>query len=137
MLTTINRKRLFTLEEARELLPLIKRLTQKAVDETEGHLTQLEYLSQDSSNRKEISDELNHFVNRWVEKVQKLGCEVKGLWLVDFDSGEGDYWCWQYPESDVEFYHSHNEGFSARKPIPIGELGILATPPKTEINPSL
>jgi hypothetical protein len=41
---------------------------------------------------------------------------VKGLWLVDFDSGSGCY-CWQWPEQRLEFYHGYDEGFAGRARI--------------------
>ena len=33
----------------------------------------------------------------WQQSMQDLEAEVKGLWLVDFDSGDG-YWCWAFPK---------------------------------------
>jgi len=38
---------------------------------------------------------------------------VKGLWLVDFDSGDG-YWCWSYPEEDLRHWHSYEGGYGER-----------------------
>ena len=45
-----------------------------------------------------------------------MGLEVKGLWLVDFDNGEG-YYCWKYPESVVCHYHGYEDGFAGRMKI--------------------
>src|SRR5438045_3726832 len=42
-----------------------------------------------------------------------LRIEVKGLWLVDFDSGAG-YYCWHYPEPALEYFHGYDEGFPGR-----------------------
>jgi hypothetical protein len=53
---------------------------------------------------------------RWAREMEALGLEVKGLWLVDFDSGSG-YYCWQWPEERLEFYHGHDEGFAGRARI--------------------
>lgn len=44
------------------------------------------------------------------------GAEVKGLWLVDFDNGEG-YWCWKFGEDDIYYEHSYEAGFPGRKLI--------------------
>ena len=41
------------------------------------------------------------------------GLEAKGLWLVDFDNGEG-YYCWSYPESSITHYHGYDDGFAGR-----------------------
>jgi hypothetical protein len=49
----------------------------------------------------------------WTRSLQALGVEVKGLWLADFDNGAG-YYCWRYPETGLEYYHSYEEGFRGR-----------------------
>ena len=43
----------------------------------------------------------------------RLGIEVKGLWLIDFDNGSG-YYCWQYPEESLQYFHGYDDGFSGR-----------------------
>ena len=50
-------------------------------------------------------------VNGWADAVRALGVEVKGLWLVDFDNGEG-YYCWRYPEDTIGHYHGYEDGFA-------------------------
>jgi hypothetical protein len=52
----------------------------------------------------------------WAQQVQSLGAEVKGLWLVDWDSGDG-YFCWRFPEETLAFFHTYEEGFAGRLPI--------------------
>ena len=48
--------------------------------------------------------------------MEALGIVVKGLWLVDFDNGEG-YYCWKYPEPAIRHYHGYDEGFAGRMKI--------------------
>ena len=48
--------------------------------------------------------------------ISRLGIEVKGLWLIDFDSGAG-YYCWRHPETGLHFFHSYEDGFRGRMPI--------------------
>ena len=93
-------KRIFSYEEAIELLPEVQRLTESAarrIDELEE--------AESSESEQVIAD--------WAESVLGLGVEVKGLWLVDFDSGSG-YYCWRYPEPALEYFHEYDEGFSGR-----------------------
>ena len=52
----------------------------------------------------------------WAEEMQSLGIEVKGIWLVDFDSGAG-YYCWKYPEPALNHFHGYEEGFAGRLPL--------------------
>ncbi len=36
----------------------------------------------------------------WAAKIQKLGAEAKGLWLVDFEATDRTFG-WRYPEIDL------------------------------------
>jgi hypothetical protein len=49
-------------------------------------------------------------------KMARLGLMVKGLWLVDFDTGDG-YLCWKFPELKIGQYHGYHEGYTARRPL--------------------
>ena len=93
-------RRIFTLEEARALLPRVRELTSEAVARF-GRLP------------GDLEDERRAIVEGWVSELESLGCEIKGLWLVDFDSG-GGYYCWKYPEPALDHFHGYDEGFSAR-----------------------
>ena len=52
----------------------------------------------------------------WARELTALGLEIKGLWLVDFDSGAG-YYCWKYPEPALDHFHGYDEGFTGRVPL--------------------
>ena len=52
-----------------------------------------------------------------LKAVRNLGVEVKGLWLADFDSGDGYYYCWKLGEDDIEHFHRYETGFAGRRPI--------------------
>ena len=58
-------------------------------------------------------DEAQQIVGKWAESVMKMGIEVKGLWLIDFDNGSG-YYCWQYPEESLQYFHGYDDGFGGR-----------------------
>lgn len=89
-------KKLFTYEEAVALLPEVQRLTDAAAAEVE-----------------EQPEEAEAVVRSWAEAVMALGIEVKGLWLIDFDSGSG-YYCWRHPEPALQYFHGYEEGFRGR-----------------------
>jgi hypothetical protein len=63
-----------------------------------------------------LSEQLDSVVSRWASRLKELQVEAKGLWLVDFDNGDG-YYCWQYPEEAITHYHGYDEGFSGRMKI--------------------
>jgi regulator of sirC expression with transglutaminase-like and TPR domain len=93
-------RRIFTLGEARELLPRVRELTADAVERF-GRLP------------AELEDERRELVEEWARELEALGLEIKGLWLVDFDSGAG-YYCWKYPEPALDHFHGYEEGFAGR-----------------------
>jgi hypothetical protein len=96
-------KRVFTLDEARALLPRVKELTSDAV---------LRY----GQLASELEQERETVVRGWMQEIRSLGLEIKGLWLVDFDSGAG-YYCWKYPEPALNHFHGYDEGFTGRLPL--------------------
>ena len=111
----IHQKRFFSIDDARDLLPVIRRLTKVANMRVTSLSTQLSYVTE-AAKRSELEDLIQDLFREWHEKVRKLGCEAKGMWLVDFDTGEG-YYCWHYPEPDVSHFHGYFEGFRGRVKI--------------------
>lgn len=93
-------KRIFSYEEAAALLPDVRRMTSDAV-------ARVEELSEGAI------DEYQRVVETWAGQVMGLGIEVKGLWLIDFDNGSG-YYCWQWPEPSLQFFHGYEEGYGGR-----------------------
>lgn len=104
---------IFSLEQARAILPQVKHVTADAVRRAESLASQLHGLPEDDPEHASLSAALHQVVNGWVEQVQLLGVEAKGLWLVDFDNGEG-YYCWSYPEPTIAHYHTYDDGFAGR-----------------------
>lgn len=95
-------KRIFSYEEALELLPQVQQLTSDAVAEIDA-----------LPEAEEASDEYQRVITAWAEAVMDLGIEVKGLWLIDFDNGSG-YYCWRHPEPALQYFHTYEEGFGGR-----------------------
>jgi len=96
-------RRTFTLDEARALMPKVQELTADAVERY-------------AKLPGDLEDARLEVVQEWAEELRTLGLEIKGLWLVDFDSGAG-YYCWKYPEQSLNHFHSYEEGFAGRLPL--------------------
>ncbi len=109
-------ERSWTLETAQALLPEVRRRTQVAVRASDPLFEERQLHAEASAERQDVELRLQQVVERWAREMEALGLVVKGLWLVDFDSG-GGYFCWQWPEAGVEFFHGYDEGFSARMRI--------------------
>ena len=114
---TINRMGIFTLAEAQAILPVVRRITQEFSQKTELLISRLESISPTQTETiNELEGQVNEFIKAWHVKIKKLGAVPKGLWLVDFDAGDG-YFCWKYPEPDIAYWHSYQDGFSKRVPL--------------------
>jgi len=110
----INRKKVFSQQEVSKLLPLIYRLTDEAQSEVKKIINFIEaHANNKSTLVHELETRLNEIVTRWQMKIEKLGAEPKGLWLADFDSGDG-YFCWKFPETEICYWHGYQDGFTGR-----------------------
>jgi len=108
--------RIFTYEEAQNTFPAVRGLTYAAVRQIEALHNSLHSRQELESRRGEIEETCDRIVQAWALEILDLGCEVKGLWLVDWDMGDG-YYCWRYPEEVLAHYHGYDEGFGGRMPI--------------------
>ena len=115
---TPNRRgrRIFSYDEALTTFPLVRDLTAAAVRQIDALTATVASRDELDVRRDELEDERERIVGIWAQKVMSLGCEVKGLWLVDWDSGDG-YYCWRFPEEALGFFHTYDEGFAGRLPI--------------------
>ena len=108
--------RVFTLAEAEEIFPLVRSITDAAWRELEPVRRKLESMAPANPRIHEVEREYELIVKRWMAKMHRLGLVVKGLWLVDFDTGDG-YLCWKFPELRIGHYHNYQEGFTARRAL--------------------
>ena len=108
--------RVFSLAEAEALFPLVRKLTQDAYHELEPVRRNLEAMVPTNPSIRDVELEYEFIVKRWVGKMERLGLVVKGLWLVDFDTGDG-YLCWKFSELRIGYYHSYHEGYAGRRPL--------------------
>lgn len=108
----LPQKKIFSYEEALALLPEVRRLTEEAYRKVEA----LGATGAPGEAGAEAHGQLDEIVSAWTRAVIERGLEVKGLWLVDFDTGSG-YYCWRYPEDGLHYYHSYEDGFRGRMRI--------------------
>lgn len=128
----INRRKTFSLVEAQELLPIIWNITQTYSRRVQTLLSRVEALQGHSQNRTaELEQEVNSLVQEWQNKMEKLGIHTKGLWIADFDSGDG-YYCWKFPEDKIQYWHKYSDGFSGRKMI-----ATIPVPPPSPSHPEI
>lgn len=110
----INREHVFSLTEAQEILPVIFRITKAYSQKVDSLLGRLEGISRDAAETiTDIENQVSALIQEWQNKVQKLGALPKGLWIADLDAGDG-YYCWKFPEREVQYWHRYDSGFSKR-----------------------
>ena len=127
-------RRLFTLEQANQLLPRIVptllelRARKAALDEARAALARLTPAMRGNGYGAEAADldgRVRQLVNdlaAGVRRITELGVEVKDLdrGLVDFPSRREDrvvYLCWQLGEGAIAWWHEVDAGFAGRRPL--------------------
>jgi len=125
------KKKYFTLEEAKEILPEVKVLLGKLL-KVQANLKinkviqidyEDEFLETAEIIRKELFESGQHhefFKNLY--ELFKLGVFVKdpSIGLIDFYSkleNEDIFLCYKYPEESISFWHGLGEGFNERKSV--------------------
>ncbi|HEV3111555.1 MAG TPA: DUF2203 domain-containing protein [Candidatus Binataceae bacterium] len=122
--------KLFTEQEANELIPRLEALVRKlqanaaqarARAAQAGPSADLEALSRSDPPMRAAMREMG----KVAEEIQGLGCFLKDvdLGLVDFPgevNGDTVFLCWQYGEPHLVAWHPIDEGFGSRRPLPGG-----------------
>jgi hypothetical protein len=98
------------------MLPSVQELTRVAVGRVEALFNRVQSTDEMERRESELRLAMDEIAQQWATDIASLGCHAKGLWLVDWDSGDG-YYCWKYPEETIVFFHSYEDGFAGRVPI--------------------
>ena len=126
--------RLFTLEQANQLLPRIVptlielRARKAALDEARAALARLTPAMRGNghgASAAELEGRVRQLVDdlaAGVRRIAELGVEVKDLdrGLVDFPARREDrvvYLCWQLGEGAISWWHEVDAGFAGRRPL--------------------
>lgn len=89
-------------------------MTDEASREVKSNLNKIEAFSDKAHPAVAcLETKINGIIDKWQIKIEKLGGDPKGLWMADFDNGEG-YYCWKYPENEINYWHGYQDGFSGR-----------------------
>ncbi len=127
-------RKLFSLEEARTILPEIKKLvnhgmlTHAALEQVNAEMIFISRALENGIDIKELTrrriraDELEENLRDIAMQIHQLGVVIKGLNPVTIDfparlNGELVWLCWTYGEETIEYYHPWNEGFKSRRKI--------------------
>jgi hypothetical protein len=133
-LPNIGFDKLFSEEEANELIPRLEILMRQLQMQATSLRARIDELSVDDpsilhSAMSEIVGrypELQSFTTNMAaaaEQIESFGCILKDidLGLIDFPYDAGDdivFLCWQFGEPSVVAWHSVDTGFAERQPLP-------------------
>ncbi|HSE82293.1 MAG TPA: DUF2203 domain-containing protein [Gaiellaceae bacterium] len=137
---TMAKMRLFTQEEANALLPKVRALVERLVEERRALVALGEELeamqaliggnggSLDPSRIGELQEAVAQGaagLTALVDELNELGVQMKDLdrGLVDFparhpERGDTVLLCWELGEAEVAYWHDTDAGFAGRKPLP-------------------
>ena len=127
--------KIFTVEEARKTLPLVRAIVRDVMDRyatLRARLKELRigrdaFLAATSTDpRRDLPSDVADIVDdlrQYVEELEGLGSFLKDpeIGLVDFYGelgGEIVYFCWRWGEDTIESWHGLHSGYSGRQPIP-------------------
>lgn len=114
---TINTGRVFTLEQAQELLPVVVKITRSYSEQVKVLVDRIESQTDASKDTNwRLEQEINTLIDTWKSKMNRLGVTPRGLWIGDFPTANGFY-CWKYPEATITYWHSKDDGYSKRRSI--------------------
>lgn len=126
--------RLFTVDEANELLPNVRVLVEQILE----NIRRLKSASETVIRKEGLDPETPNLMNRlrddseiakligqvkgWVDEINSYGCVCKGVeqGLIDFPcmlGAEVVFLCWQIGESSVNHWHRIEDGFAGRKAL--------------------
>ncbi len=125
----VETRRMFTLDEARRALPLVRQIAAEMQDAV-NRLTKLPggtSLLYGASPLEELPAGIQIQAREWKERIEALaaeldeiGVEVKGFQpvLVDFPSRRDEdivYLCWAEGEDDIAYWHDLTAGYRGRQ----------------------
>ena len=126
--------RLFTINEANALLPIVRptierlleiirrlRVQSEIVIRAEQIDPETPNLMRRLQQNDEIADVIKQ-INHTVDEIQQHGCVCKGVeqGLLDFPCLLGEeivFLCWQYGEPEITYWHKIEDGFAGRRPL--------------------
>ena len=134
MTSAIEPARLFTVEQANRMLPLVRRIVEDIVQDYARWREQVGVLEVVAAGRRgdappneaekveQDTLRLAADIERYVSELKDLGVDFKGFdeGLVDFPAeldGRRVYLCWKLGEDSVEHWHDIDAGYAGRQKL--------------------
>lgn len=126
--------RLFSLDEARALLPALRdqlldmQQQKQKLDQLRGRLRSLSPVMRSNGHSEEAAD-LDRDIRKRIEALREQLEELmaRGILVKDLDEGIIDFphrrdgeivlLCWKLDEPDIRYWHDFESGFNGRRPL--------------------
>ncbi len=96
----LNQTKIFTHEEAIELVPLLMHISAKTKREMNLLNSQLGFFKSNTAKAQAIQEKLNLSLQSWSDKVRRLGVIPVSLGKVRIP-GEENHFVWEYPDNKL------------------------------------
>lgn len=98
----LNKEKTFSEDEGYELVNLLLAVTVRAKNKINGLNSRLEYYKAQPEQADDLQKELNQEIQKWSEKVRRLGGIPLSLYQVKIPAVNGSFF-WEFPSADIEF----------------------------------
>lgn len=105
--------KLFTLADAQRVLPSIIKVTRTHSEALQPWQAKLDRMLSNDPRRPVIEREYERLVSVWRGKIKRVGARAAGLWVVEFDVGDGAL-SWRYPELQIAHFRSEHDTIRCR-----------------------
>jgi hypothetical protein len=113
----LDEGRVFTLAEARALMPLVIKITTAAHKKLEPLRAQLQAtIPVNDESSRIVEQAYRKVVQGWIDKLLRLGVTASDLWVVHFDTGDG-HLCWRFPELRLASFHLYEDCEKGRRSV--------------------
>lgn len=111
----MHRYRIFTRNQANEVLPLVREITER----TRARLQKLQNAGEEGRAASEdVERETREALDDWARGILEIGAQPKGVFTVDFRSPDPNVlWCWAPSEPEITHRHFTWESFKDRVAI--------------------
>ena len=98
---SIHENKVFTQDEAIELISLLTIITSKTKKELNILNSQLSCTKGSTPQAKNLQEKINQVLQNWSDKVKKLGAQPVSLCKVKIQ-GNNETYFWEYPQTNLQ-----------------------------------
>ena len=99
----LNQEKKFSEDETYDLINLFLAVTVKAKNKINSLNSKLEYLKAMPDQADEVQRQLNLEIQKWSEKMRRLGGIPLSLYQVKVPADQG-YYLWEFPSAEASFH---------------------------------